>query len=71
MPSQSNERALPGWIGLCPDLSHADEFYLPEPKLGETCPWCDNELVIYRQDEKEAPSPPLYSAHDYLTGKQP
>jgi len=62
-----SERSLPGWIGLCPDVSHADEFYIPEPKLGEKCPWCSNELIVYRQDEKEAPPLPPPTREELFT----
>lgn len=40
---------LPRVVGLCQDLSHADEFYMPDPKPGETCPWCDMKLIHYKR----------------------
>lgn len=36
-------------FGLCSDKSHADEFYVPDPKPGEACPWCERKLVHYRR----------------------
>lgn len=66
MPDQSSERTVPAHIGLCPDVSHADEFYMPEPKPGETCPWCDNILIVYRQDETTEPTADVQRG--YATG---
>jgi hypothetical protein len=45
-------RELPKYIGLCPDVSHADEFYMPLDTVTRdgrphTCPYCPLELVVY------------------------
>lgn len=45
--SARTERCLPRAVGLCPDPSHVGEFYMPDPKPGDTCPSCSNVLVIY------------------------
>ena len=42
-------RELPRVVGLCQNLSHADEFYMPDPKPGETCPWCDLKLIHFKR----------------------
>jgi hypothetical protein len=44
MSTQQNDSELPRVIGLCPEPTHAREFYMPH---GGACPWCDNELVVY------------------------
>jgi hypothetical protein len=45
----SGPRELPRVVGLCQNLSHADEFYIPDPKPGETCPWCDLKLIHFKR----------------------
>lgn len=42
-------RELPRVVGLCPNLSHADEFYMPDPRPGDTCPYCDLKLIHYKR----------------------
>jgi hypothetical protein len=43
---------LPKVIGLCPDTTHAAEFYMPH---GGSCPYCGNELVVYVSAKDEPP----------------
>lgn len=46
---EGDGRELPRVVGLCQNLAHADEFYLPDPKPGEVCPWCDLKLIHYKR----------------------
>jgi hypothetical protein len=45
--SDHRKDGLPTVVALCPEPTHAREFYMPH---GGTCPWCDNELVVYTAD---------------------
>jgi len=42
---------LPATIGLCRAPSHMDEFCVHDAEVGEKCPSCDLELVIYVRDD--------------------
>lgn len=48
-----HEHRLPRTVGLCPDHPCMVEFYMPEPKPGETCPMDHHDyenaprLVVY------------------------
>lgn len=44
---QRDEKSTPGWVGLCPDPEHAQEFYMPEPAPGEKCPECAAPLIHF------------------------
>ena len=53
-----SERRLPRVVGLCSDLSHAAEFYMPDPEPGESCPWCEHKLVHYARTRYLLEPPP-------------